>query len=284
MPNMPIRSAIALLLATSTGAAMAQPFPTLTPSTPWAITAARHACTLERSFGSGAEAITLSLTKGLPPLEITVALTGPGTNSDRVGQARTFTFIAAAGAVDGQLYRPSFFSLLDAPPLSARLSSLQTLSGQDIRDLGRQPQVTASLHHADGERLRLTVPEFSAGIAMLDGCQDALYRSLLLDGASLRTIVIDAEPIGETMWVRSMDIPRGTRTAPEGALVTTRLAVDVAGMVTDCTLIERSGVEALDMQTCRLLRARARFRPARNAYDQPVATVAFRKIRWISPD
>ena len=48
-----------------------------------------------------------------------------------------------------------------------------------------------------------------------------------------------------------------------------RLTVGPNGRVTDCTVTSSSGSNALDAATCRIMRSRARFTPARNNLGEP---------------
>ena len=56
--------------------------------------------------------------------------------------------------------------------------------------------------------------------------------------------------------------------------------VDRDGLVTSCRVTSSSGHTALDEQSCALFRARARFRPARDARGRPVASVYRRPMTW----
>jgi len=51
------------------------------------------------------------------------------------------------------------------------------------------------------------------------------------------------------------------------------LTVGPDGRVTDCTVTSSSGIPAIDRTTCRLMRARARFTPARDADGAPTTDV-----------
>jgi TonB family protein len=61
-----------------------------------------------------------------------------------------------------------------------------------------------------------------------------------------------------------------------------RVALDIApeGRVTGCTIAASSRSAILDATTCRILRSRARFTPARNAAGKPVAGRFETTIAW----
>jgi TonB family protein len=69
----------------------------------------------------------------------------------------------------------------------------------------------------------------------------------------------------------------------EGTVAVT-LRVDETGRVADCIVDQSSGSPSLDVQTCRILWARARFEPARDAKGNPVEDTWRQRIRWELPD
>lgn len=66
---------------------------------------------------------------------------------------------------------------------------------------------------------------------------------------------------------------------------TTRFALTIGpdGRVTNCTVTGSSGNSALDSATCRILRGRARYRPARDQNDNPASGADRGSITWRLP-
>jgi TonB family protein len=58
------------------------------------------------------------------------------------------------------------------------------------------------------------------------------------------------------------------------------LLVDESGRVADCTIVETSGVAALDSQVCAVLKPRARLEPAVGMDGRPAKDVLTGKITW----
>lgn len=82
---------------------------------------------------------------------------------------------------------------------------------------------------------------------------------------------------------------RGGRIAPadypraaggQQGTVRAELTVSAAGAVTRCTIVRSSGSAVLDDTTCRLIRERFRFTPARDARGRAVADVQGWEQRW----
>lgn len=81
-------------------------------------------------------------------------------------------------------------------------------------------------------------------------------------------------------YVRSGDYPPGALFRGEQGIVRFRLAVGADGRVTGCEILRTSGSTALDNATCRIMRSRARFTPARNASGAPVPATIESEIGW----
>jgi protein TonB len=85
-------------------------------------------------------------------------------------------------------------------------------------------------------------------------------------------------------YVSDEDYPSNAVRNEEQGTTRFRLGVGSNGHVTDCTVIGSSGSSALDMATCRLMKQRARFTPARNSAGDPTSDSVTSAIRWVLPD
>jgi periplasmic protein TonB len=81
-------------------------------------------------------------------------------------------------------------------------------------------------------------------------------------------------------YVSNDDYPPSALRANEEGTTGFRLTVGPDGRVTACTVTSSSGSTALDNTTCRLMRSRARFTPARDNNNQPTTDSASGRIRW----
>lgn len=84
-------------------------------------------------------------------------------------------------------------------------------------------------------------------------------------------------------WVTTDDYPTSDIRAGHTGTVRFRLAIDSAGRVTDCAIVESSGYPGLDAATCRNVAKRARFDPAANATGERVAGSYTGTIYWVIP-
>ncbi|HEY0011457.1 MAG TPA: TonB family protein [Allosphingosinicella sp.] len=62
-----------------------------------------------------------------------------------------------------------------------------------------------------------------------------------------------------------------------------RFTVAASGSVGDCRVTQSSGNPRLDVATCRIIEQRFRYRPARSASGEPVASIVSTVFDWIPP-
>jgi protein TonB len=87
-------------------------------------------------------------------------------------------------------------------------------------------------------------------------------------------------PRAITGSISNADYPReALRDGAEGR-VEALLSIDSAGIVSSCIIKRSSGNKLLDAQTCKLVRSRYRFEPARNSDGQPISVQAILPVEW----
>lgn len=80
--------------------------------------------------------------------------------------------------------------------------------------------------------------------------------------------------------VSNDDYPASALRNEEQGTTGFRLTVGPDGRVSNCVVTSSSGSSALDTATCRLMRSRARFTPARNNLGQPTTDTVSARITW----
>jgi protein TonB len=84
--------------------------------------------------------------------------------------------------------------------------------------------------------------------------------------------------------IRNADYPRAARRARVEGSATVRFTVDATGRPTGCAVTRSSGSAELDATTCRLIEARYRYAPARDAAGRPVEELrGWRQDWWLEP-
>jgi protein TonB len=85
-------------------------------------------------------------------------------------------------------------------------------------------------------------------------------------------------------YVSDSDYPASAIRAEQQGTTRFRLSVAPNGKVADCIVTSSSGSPTLDAATCRLMKSRARFTPAKDSDGRPVSDTAASAIRWVLPD
>ncbi|MDB5691958.1 MAG: energy transducer TonB [Alphaproteobacteria bacterium] len=85
-------------------------------------------------------------------------------------------------------------------------------------------------------------------------------------------------------YVSNADYPDAAIRGEEQGTTRFRLSVGPDGRVTDCAVTGSSGSSSLDATTCRLMRMRAHFAPARDGSGHPTTDNVASAIRWVLPD
>lgn len=80
------------------------------------------------------------------------------------------------------------------------------------------------------------------------------------------------------------DYPAAAVRAEEEGRSLMRLEIGADGRVAACTIVESSGSNLLDAASCRHVRVRARFAPARDSKGVPVADTVIASILWQLPE
>lgn len=93
------------------------------------------------------------------------------------------------------------------------------------------------------------------------------------------------KPSGDpSHWIGTDDYPAAALRNGEEGRVFFRLDVDETGALTSCTIIESSGYVSLDDATCRVMRERATFKPARDSKGRAVSSFIERSVTWRLPE
>jgi protein TonB len=84
-------------------------------------------------------------------------------------------------------------------------------------------------------------------------------------------------------YVSDEDYPSSAVRNEEQGTTRFRLAVGPDGKVKECTVTSSSGSSALDATTCRLMKQRAKFSPAKNNRGELTSDTVTSAIRWVLP-
>ena len=84
-------------------------------------------------------------------------------------------------------------------------------------------------------------------------------------------------------YLSADDYPAAAMRANEQGRVSFTLDVDANGRVTACAITSSSGSASLDSATCRIMRSRARYTPARDANGKAIPSQDRAAVTWVLP-
>lgn len=84
-------------------------------------------------------------------------------------------------------------------------------------------------------------------------------------------------------YITAADYPESALRAREEGAVAYVLDVGADGRAATCTITRSSGSTSLDATTCRIMRSRARFTPARDTNGNPAASRLNQEVTWTLP-
>ncbi|HEY0043097.1 MAG TPA: TonB family protein [Allosphingosinicella sp.] len=85
-------------------------------------------------------------------------------------------------------------------------------------------------------------------------------------------------------YVSDADYPAAAIRSVELGRTAFRLTVGADGRVKECSIVGSSGSSALDNATCKIMKQRARFQPARNSAGQETTDTVQSSIKWVLPE
>jgi TonB family protein len=252
-------------------AAVADPA-ALAPSGKWVVDYAQTMCVLSRNYGSGDDMVTLGL-RPLPMSENSeiVLITHDRAQTKLNGHAEIALLPAA-------LPRTGTFSRFPLPKGPGRVATMYF----DDDALAGLEQASAIDIRLDKESRRLATPGIAGAMKALSACQDNLLTHWGIDPAERKREATHVSGNPGRFFGASEYPLEAIRAHVQGRVVAIgKVATD--GHVEACTVAETSGSKALDDTTCRIMRERVRFIPARDKDGNAVASHYIMPVRWVLP-
>lgn len=258
----------------------------LAPSSPWQLRYDKEACRLSRTFGEGEQTVLLSLAKYAPGIGMEFIAVGAPLRPDGNRFAYRLDPIRDAdekrhalfGTADdgqtvwqftGELIPRAVLAQIDGGSEPGGLKAVET----------RTAEQTEAFTIVSGVRqpVSLRTGSLAKAMAALDTCLVDLVRSWGYDPEQLSALSTWPRPRSHPrLWIRATDYPDTAMRDNLAGAVRFRLAVDAEGKVSDCVVQAAYSDPAFREATCKALRHRARFTPARDAQGQPV------EAYWVS--
>lgn len=250
----------------------------LAPSSPWALDYADDSCRLVRTFGSGAEEVTLGLTSYAPGGMFQVSAVGdltrtfrtPPTVNLKLGDVEDYDvrfFQVDFGGRPGILITNPI-TVGPLPEAARREMESQRPVGS-FSDPAVEAQVT-TIGFLDGfeQKFELRTGSLREPMAALKDCTADLVTHWDIDTerhAGLSRIAVPRTP--PFRWIDIRDYPRDLRNS---TMINYRLIIDENGQVAGCHIAGADQASPFAVATCEQLTENARFDAALDAEGNPV--------------
>lgn len=271
---------VAALAIVGTSTRASEPVPGegswLEPSSKWQVDYGKSDCRLIRSFGTADDLVIIEV--------------------ERQFSAHNYSWIFYGGAIP-RLASSTRISI-DVEPQDRvfRFESNPYLTPRYAKNMLGWFDTTGEMTQVilDSQRMAIVAQKKRVAAIKLTGARQALealdrcHADLLkvwgIDPDRERLVKIRPEPANNAgAWATDDDYPKDDKRKGNEGITSFLLHVSVEGKVTGCQIVESSGFESLDMQTCKLMRQRGIFRPAKDAAGSPVASHYRNRVTWKLP-
>ena len=260
-----IRFAIATAALISSSA-VAEP---LQPSGKWVINYAEAQCVAERSFGTGENAVHLTI-KPSPTSDIV-----------QVGLIRNGKF--SYGEQNKARIKIGSF-----PGKVTNVLEFGTNQGKKVTYANLPQDWAAQLSQSQSIEWHIkdNVTELSTGpmaevMKVMANCRSDLRNYWNIGPAKSDALWAEAEPVRPLVtYFNSEDYPAQALDQGEDGTTSVVLLVDEKGVIQDCMIDGTSGIATIDAMTCIVIRKRAKFEPAVDREGKPAKGAFMQKVRW----
>jgi TonB family protein len=265
--------AICLLLGSTAAAAQPAAAPRA-PTGKWAVDFSDAQCLASRPYGKPGDSLDLVLKA--PPLgdavQVAIMRTGPPVAVTQVAASVTFDSLApykTSVLVFGMKESALQTFTLNLPP--AEVSRLRTAKTVAFR--------TADLSET------LAITQLPSLMKMLDKCVTDLRQGWNIGSSDgEKSMLSQRARANLARYIKNTDYPRVAMDRNATGIVKFAVLINETGRIADCTVMETSGVAALDAQTCAIMKSRAKFEPAIGPNGKAAKDAAIARVRWVIPD
>ena len=256
------------------------------PTSKWVVNFADAQCVATRNYGSEEQPLYLVLKA--PPigevLQIGVVWKGASRSAIQTGGEVVFDNgepIVTHLIEFGQKSLGQRALLANLPTVT--LTPMRSATSLRIRSRSTPPDPKLGTRLSSGGSTvdqTFALTQMSSLLKMLDTCTADLRKVWhVYDSNSPGPL--KQPPSGDVKNLfRAEDYPGIALVNEQMGAVSLVLLIDERGRVADCTVTQTSGVAALDMQSCALIKERGRFAPAVGQDDKPAKSSWLQRINW----
>lgn len=243
------------------------------PAGKWVVDFAAAQCLAHRDYGTPEDPLRLVLKA--PPLgnvmQVAVVREGKLTWAE---QAKAVVTIDERGPLRTNL-------LMSAPKGGRQLIYLLNMTPEEFAPVRQAKQLGI---RSDGLDQSFALSDMEPLLKVMERCAADLRRvwNIAEDGSetapALARRAESKAPLAK--YIDSTDFPLEALDRGLDGRVKFALLIDEAGKVADCTILQTSGVAALDGQACAAMRGRAKFNPALGKDGKPAKDASIATIHW----
>lgn len=253
-----------------------QPVAALQPASKWTIDYADDYCTVGRAYGSSEKPVVLGIEADVMGHGVQVAFIDSRINGKFESRAIHVQF-----APEGV---PITF---DGGTLPVGQKGVQKLVFH-LDETGILRLKDATWLAADVRKnspVALDVAGVPAALAALEKCRVDLVSSWGMNPTEQARLEIPAKIDGKNIrrLFTSSDYPSVAIRDNQQGTTRVRIIVDADGRVSQCVVTHSSGSVALDATTCRVIKERAHYVPARDHSGRPMTSIDTSEIHWVLP-
>jgi len=239
----------------------------------WQLDYSPVACRLLATFGPEKETVEFSQTDPRGKLRLSIV-------------SRTLPSTSIIRYVSVWLDDPDHFLPLQSAPLPTigGLRVLHIPEADGLREAlaagaAKGGLVTLSFS-TGGHNRSYQLGKITSLLSALDRCMDDLVTSWGYDAAEQRAATPPIPVAAPASWVTDKDYPQFLSRDAKGGGLNARLDIDAAGSIVGCQAQEAGGAKEFYALTCRLLKERGRYTPAKAKDGRPIASYVFLKALW----
>lgn len=243
------------------------------PTGKWVVNFDQAQCVASREYGSAAQPLQLVFKAPVTGAVVQMAV------------VRNDKPLAYAEQVDGKVQfgdgpAQKLSALLFTPPKSGRRLFLFNLQRADVA--GWTAGGALIVEAGKGLRENFRLPDMAPMLKVMDECVADLRQHWNFSEGPASPKLKQRAKAALARYFDPADYPQVALSARQQGLVQAVVLVNEQGRVADCTLVQASGVAALDAQTCVVIQSRARYTPAIGFDGKPAKDVDSARINWLA--
>jgi TonB family protein len=240
----------------------------LLPSGKWQVEYAKSSCVISRAFGEKPNQLLFGLKPAPYSDSVAMLIVQPSPKGRGVGGKATIEL--SGGLV------PDHTNYASVTANGMRVTTIN-LPRVALDSLAKGESI--SIKADNWVNVALKPKTFDRALKALEDCESDLLTSWGFDKAAQAAVA--KRPVGQIFGlIQPDDYPTEALEWGMGGTVGVRMRIEPDGTISECIVLESSGVPVLDKTTCAILKKRGQFTPAQGHDGKPIPAPYFAWISW----